>query len=141
MTKTKSKLTAVQKLHRKKCEKTVVLEADFAGLKAGQKMLVATPLIVDAFIRKIPPGKHYTVPAMRNILARRHKCDGACPVSTAIFTRMSAEAALEELAEGKTMDDVAPFWRILKSEDKIAKRLKLDPLWIDNQRAAEGITA
>ena len=133
------KLTAREKLCRKKTEKIVELESDFAGLKAGSRMFVATPMIVDAFIRAIPPGEHFTVPAMRNILARRHRCDGACPVSTAIFTRMSAEAAIEAMEDGTDASEVTPFWRVLRGSDKIAGRLKLDPLWIDNQRAAEGL--
>ena len=133
------KLTAREKLCRKNTEKVKVLEADFAGIPAGSRMLVATPMIVDAFIRAIPPGEHFTVPAMRRILARRYECDAACPVSTAIFTRMSAEAAVEAMEEGADTDAVTPFWRVLRSDDKIAKRLNLDPLWIDAQRAAEGL--
>ena len=131
--------TAREKLCRKTTEKIKVLETDFAGIPAGSRMLVATPMIVDAFIRDIPPGQHFSVPAMRNILARRHNCDAACPVSTAIFTRMSAEAAIEDMEGGADAGEVTPFWRVLRGSDKIARRLKLDPLWIDNQRAAEGL--
>ena len=134
-----TKLTATQKLCRKKTEKKVRLEADFAGIKAGQMMFVATPMIVDAYIRAIPEGQHRTVPGMRNELARRNKCDASCPVSTAIFTRMSAEAALEQLAEGASPDEVAPFWRILRPDDKIAKRLDVDSNWIAQRRALEGL--
>ena len=134
-----TKLTATQKLCRKKTEKTVRLESDFAGIRAGQMMFVATPMIVDAYIRAIPEGQHRTVPGMRNELARRNKCDASCPVSTAIFTRMSAEAALEQLAEGASLDEVAPFWRILRPDDKIAKRLDVDSNWIAQRRALEGL--
>ena len=134
-----TKLTATQKLCRKKTEKKVRLEADFAGIKAGQMMFVATPMIVDAYIRAIPEGQHRTVPGMRNELARRNRCDASCPVSTAIFTRMSAEAALEQLAEGASPDEVAPFWRILRPDDKIAKRLDVGGEWIAQRRALEGL--
>ena len=131
--------TAREKLCRKRTEKIKVLEADFAGIPAGSRMLVATPMIVDAFIRAIPPGGHFTVPAMRRILARRYGCDAACPVSTAIFTRMSAEAAIEDMEAGVDPSEVTPFWRVLRSGDKIAGRLRIDPDWIDAQRLAEGI--
>ena len=131
--------TATEKLCRKKTEKKVRLEADFAGIKAGQMMFVATPLIVDAYIRAIPEGEHRTVPGMRNELARRNRCDASCPVSTAICTRMSAEAALEQLAEGASPDEVAPFWRILRPDDKIAKRLDVGGEWIAQRRAFEGL--
>ena len=131
--------TARDKLCRKRTEKIKLLETDFAGIPAGSRMLVATPMIVDAFIRAIPYGEHFTVPAMRRILARRHACDAACPVSTAIFTRMSAEAALEALHAGEPEDAVTPFWRVLRSGDRIAGRLDLDPGWIDARREAEGL--
>jgi hypothetical protein len=134
-----AKLTATEKLCKKKTEKKVRLESDFAGVKAGQMLFIATPMIVDAYIRKIPKGEHRTVPGMRNELARRNKCDAACPVSTAIFVRMSAEAAIEQMNDGKAESDITPFWRILRPEDKITKRLPIDPDWIANKRKLEGI--
>ena len=51
-----AKLSACQKLHRKKEPKKVKLEFDFAGIKSGQMMFVGTPMIVDAYIRSIPHG-------------------------------------------------------------------------------------
>ena len=133
------KASAVDKLNRKKEKKIVVLETNFAGAKAGQTMLVGTPLMIDAYIRAIPVGQHRTLPAMHNALAKRYKCDVTCPVSTAIFVRMSAEAALEELENGKAEADITPFWRLLSSDEKIAKRLNLDPAWIDHRRELEGL--
>ena len=70
-------------------------------------------------------------------MARRNKCDATCPVSSSIFIRMVAEAAIEEMNEGKTVNDVAPFWRLLTSEDKITKKLPIDPDWVDRQRELE----
>ena len=131
------KLTACEKLHRKKDPKKVKLEFDFAGIKAGQTMFVGTPMIVDKYIRSIPNGQNRTIRGLRNELARRNKCDAMCPVSTSIFIRMVAEAAIEEMAEGKTVSDVSPFWRVLESEDKITKKLPIDPDWLDQQRSLE----
>lgn len=130
-------LTAVEKLNRKKEKKKVVLEKDFAGIKAGQLMLVGTPMMLDAYIRKVPAGKTKTMHQLRNELARRNKCDATCPVSTAIFVRMVAEAALEELEQGAQLDQVAPFWRVVAPEDKIAGKLNIDRDWIRFQRASE----
>ena len=131
------KLTACEKLKRKKSPKKVNLEFDFAGIKAGSMMFVGTPMIVDDYVRKIPYGKSKTIPAMRNELARRNKCDATCPVSTAIFVRMVAEAAIEEMEEGVSAQEVAPFWRLIESGDKVAGKLKIDPEWIDHQRSME----
>ncbi len=137
MSSKKLKPSSREKMCRKKSEKKVRLEHDFAGIKAGQMMFVATPQIVDNYIRKIPFGETRTIQAMRNRLARQHHCDAACPVSTSIFIRMSAEAALEDLADGLPESEVAPFWRLLNAEDKISKRLNIDPEWISTRRALE----
>lgn len=133
-----SKMTARERMAQKKKSKKVVLEHNFAGIKKGQTMFVATPQIVDNYIRKIPHGETRTIQAMRNILARRYKCDGTCPVSMSFFIRASAEAALEELDAGIAESDITPFWRLLDSKEKIAKRLPLADLkWLDEKRAME----
>ena len=131
------KLNAREKMQLKKSPKKVLMETDFAGIKAGQMMLVGTPMMVDAYVRKIPHGQTRTVRGMRNELARRNKCDAACPVSSSIFVKMVAQAAIEDLNEGKKPAEVAPFWRIISSEDKITKKLNIDPEWVDQQRALE----
>jgi len=133
------KLTATEKLARKKDPKKVQLEYDFAGIKAGQMMFVGTPQIVDEYIRKIPYGKTKTISAMRKELAHRRGCDATCPVSTAIFVRMSAEAALEQLVEGQEMAEVTPFWRLIDSKEKVTKKLDIDPEWVDTQRKLESV--
>ena len=129
--------TARERLAQKKDKKIVVLDHEFAGIKSGQKMFVATPQIVDDYIRRIPFGETRTIVRLRNELARKHRCDAACPMSTSIFVRIAAEAALEDLAEGASTSDVTPFWRVLTSKDKITKKLEVDPEWVDQQRALE----
>lgn len=129
--------TALERLNQKKEKKKVILEQDFAGIKAGQLMLVGTPQIVDAYMRKVPNGKTKTMHQLRNELARRHKCDATCPVSTAIFVRIAAQAALEELENGADLSEVTPFWRVVAPEDKIAARLNVDKEWIRQQRELE----
>jgi len=121
----------------RKQPKTVRLEFDFAGIPSGSLMFVATPEILEAYIRQIPYGETRTIIAMRREIARRRRCDAMCPVSTAIFLRQISEAALRELSEGRPVSEVTPFWRLLSSDDKIAKRLPIDPAWIDTQRAVE----
>ncbi|MEO1028369.1 MAG: hypothetical protein AAFX02_04855 [Pseudomonadota bacterium] len=131
------KPNAREKLNRKKEPKKVRLEYDFAGIKSGSLMFVGTPQIVEAYVKSIPFGETRTILAMRNQIARQRKCDAMCPVSTAIFVRMVAEAALEELEEGEPVSSVAPFWRLITSQDKVAGKLAVDPVWIDEQRALE----
>jgi hypothetical protein len=125
------------KLNQPKQPKRVVLETDFAGIRAGTRLFVGTPLLVDSYIRSIPRGATRTIERMRRDLARKNKCEATCPVSTAIFIHMSAEAAIEELSEGVAITDVAPFWRVVEPDSKIAKRLPIDSKWISVQRDAE----
>ena len=130
--------SAKEKLHAKKtAPKRVVMEKAFAGIKVGETMFVATPLMVDAYIREIPSGETQTIPELRDELAKRNECDGTCPLSTSIFVRMSAEAALEDLDAGADIADITPFWRVVAPEDKIAKKLSVDANWIGHQRALE----
>ena len=129
--------SAWEKMREDKSPKVVVLEKDFADMKKGQRMFVGTPKIVDAYIKKIPHGKHRNIIRMRREMARKEKCDVMCPVSTAIFIRLAAQAAIEEMEQGKSVDQVTPFWRLLTAKDKITKRLTIEPEWVDLQRALE----
>lgn len=131
------KKTAIEKLNAKKDIKKVVMEKAFAGIQVGETMLVATPQIVAEYIRKIPYGKTKTIETMRKDLAKRQRCDGTCPMSTAIFVRIAAEAALEEMDAGKSVQEIIPFWRLVSGSDKVAKKLAIDPEWIDQQRELE----
>ncbi len=131
------KATAREKLARDKQMKKVVMDKAWGGMQPGQTMLVATPLMVDAYIRDIPHGETKSIPEIREDLAAREGCAGTCPMSTSIFVRMVAEAALEDIAEGKTVSQVSPFWRVITSQDKMAKKLDIDPAWIDQQRQLE----
>jgi len=129
--------TAAEHLIADKQPKIVTMDRKYAGIQPGQTMYVATPKIVDSAIKKIPFGQTRTIERFRRELARNAKCDGVCPMSTSIFIRISAQAAIDELNDGKKTEDVTPFWRLLTSKDKIAKKLDIDSAWVDAQRALE----
>lgn len=120
-----------------KQHKIVKLENDFAGIKAGAMLFVATREIIEAYIYSIPAGESRTVHRLRNELARKYNCDATCPVSTAIFIRQVAEKALLELDNGKAINEVAPFWRLVEPDSKIAKKLEIYSNWIRLQREME----
>ncbi len=129
--------TATDRLNKAKSPKVVVLEKDFAGIRAGSTMFVATPKIVDECVNKIPAGRFITMPELRADLAIEYDCDATCPVSTAIFLRVAAEAALEKLATGAEVRDITPFWRVVAPGDKIGSRLPIDRQWLEQRRAEE----
>ena len=131
--------TAAERLKDSKPEKRVVLDKDFAGVKAGQTLYVANPKIVDQYVRAIPAGQTRSIVQMREDLARSRDADATCPVSTAIFLRISAQAAIDEMEGGRSKGDVSPFWRVLRASDRITSKLSIDRQWIETQRVLEGL--
>ena len=129
--------TAIERLNKAKSPKVVILEKDFAGIRAGSSMFVATPKIVDEFINKMPYGRFITMPELRADLAIEYDCDATCPVSTAIFLRVVAEAALEHLEQGAKTADITPFWRVVAPGDKVSARLPIDQKWLGARRQEE----
>jgi 6-O-methylguanine DNA methyltransferase, DNA binding domain len=125
------------KLNVKKLPKRVTLDKDFAGIKAGSMLYVGTPQLIDEYVRKIPYGEVRTIVRLRNELARKNKCDATCPVSTAIFLRISAQAAIEKMKAGVAIEEVSPFWRVIESGSTIAGKIDIDGQWIDHQREIE----
>lgn len=129
--------SAIAQLKQKKSPKKVVLEKNFAGIKAGEKMLVGTPQMVADYICDIAAGDSRTIPQLRTELAAAHGCDAMCPVSTAIFIRIAAQAAIEQMEAGQTHAEAIPFWRVLTPDDRITKKLNVEPQWISLQRGLE----
>ena len=133
------KKTWIQKRDTDKQSKVKVLEKKFADMPEGCRMFIATPKIIDAYLRSIPLGTSVELSTMRKDLALSNDAEMTCPVTTGIFLRVASEAALEELALGKTVDEVAPFWRVVKAESKLAAKLNCDLSFIQEQRALEGL--
>ena len=117
--------------------KVVRLEKNYAGSAAGTKMLVATPEIVRDYIRAIPRGKTRTVREMREDLARAHRAQTACPTSSGIFVRIVSEAALDELREGRPINKITPFWRVVDPESPAGSKISCGADFIREQRNAE----
>jgi hypothetical protein len=117
--------------------KVVELESDFAGIRAGTKMLVGSPALIAAYVRKIPFGQTRSIERLRNDLARRHGATATCPVTTAIFLRVVAELAWQDLQAGRPPAEVTPFWRVVEPGSPLAKRLSCDSRWLEEQRATE----
>ncbi|MGL4239304.1 hypothetical protein [Tabrizicola sp.] len=101
----------------------VTLHTDFAGVKAGNTMLISSPGDIAAYIAKIPPGETRTIDRLRNELARKAGALAMCPVTTAIYLKVVSEVALRDLDEGKRLDEVVPFWRVVSPDSKVAGKL------------------
>ncbi len=118
-----------------------VLDKPFAGMQAGQKMLIPSPSQIDAYLRAIPLGESRDVPTMRRELAARSGADVTCPVTTGIFLRILAEAAWEEMQQGKPVTEVTPVWRVLDARAPLWKKVSFDPAPFLEQRTKEGLPA
>ena len=133
--------TWTEKLDPGREPKVVELEQDFAGVLAGSRLLVATPRIVEQYINQIPKGTSISPQTLRKDLASEYKADATCPISTGIFLRIVAEAAYEQHQAGKSLKDVAPFWRVIDEKSPTAKKLTCGVQFVKAQRAKEGLAA
>ena len=86
----------------------------------GQRVLVATPLLVDGLIRKVNKGKLVTIGGIRERLARDFEADSTCPLTTGIFVRIAAETAEEDLSQGKT--EITPYWRVIRDDGSLNEK-------------------
>ena len=119
--------------HIEKADKT------FAGIQAGQQMLIPTPKLVDDYIRQIPKGKGVDSATIRNDLAAEYGAEVTCPLTTGIFIRIVAEAAYEEYQKGKPLNKITPFWRVINEKSPTAKKLTFGTDFLKEQRRKEGI--
>ena len=90
-------------------------------------------------MRKIPKGKSRSMEQLRAALAKKYAADGACPLTTGIFTRIAAEFAYEQIAMGARPMEVAPFWRLIEPTAPLAKKVSCGAEFLARMRAAEGI--
>ena len=138
---TSKRKTWQEKLHVDKKAEVKKNDYDFADIPAGSKMLIATPLIMDEYIRQIPKGHFTDIKQIRKDLAAEYKAAYTCPVTTGIFIRIVAEAAYEEYEKGKPLSKITPFWRALSAKSPSAKKLSFGIKFLLDQQKKEGIVS
>ena len=121
-----------EKFETKKEEEVKRLDIDFADIKAGETMLISTPAKIVDYINSIPSNENRDLATLRKDLAKRARADKACPVTTAIFTRIIAERSLELMAEAKK--PLAPFWKVIDPKSPLAKKLSCGPELLEQMR-------
>ncbi len=115
-----------------------VIDRPFAGISAGSKLLISSPIEVRDYVRGIAAGNTKSIPEMRADLATKHGADATCPLTASIFARIVSEAAWDEHLEGASLSEIAPFWRLVGPNDKVATKLRCGTDFLRAQRAAEG---
>jgi hypothetical protein len=83
-------------------------------------MVIPAPLEVDEVMRGVRKGKLITINEIREALAKKHRVNVGCPITTGIFAWIAAHAAEEAAAEGAKR--VTPYWRTLKSGGQLNEK-------------------
>lgn len=117
------KKTWLDKLNENKEPQIKRIETGFADIPAGSTMFIATPQLIDHYIKEIGFGRHIETKTLRKDLALEHHADYTCPVTTGIFLRIVAEANYEKLKQGKSLAEITPFWRVIEPNSALAKKL------------------
>ena len=99
-------------------------------------MVVPAPSEVDEMMRRVPKGKLVTINELRAALARKHKVDVGCPITTGIFAWIAANAAEEDAAAGKAR--ITPYWRTLKTGGQLNEKYPGGISAITRKLRAEG---
>jgi len=80
-------------------------------------VVIPAPKEVDEIMKKVPRGKLITINQIRTTLAQKHGATIGCPLTTGIFIRIAAEAAVEDLTRGET--EITPYWRVLRADGSL----------------------
>jgi hypothetical protein len=100
------------------------------------RFVIPAPREVDALMKQVPRGRLVTINDLREALARKHKTDFTCPITTGIFSWIAAHAAAEQEALGKKR--VTPFWRTLKAGGEINPKYPGGVAGVARRLRAEG---
>lgn len=129
--------TWIEKLNTDKKPQLKHIEVKFADIPANSKMFIATPLLIDQYIRQIPKGEKITLQQLRKDLAIENKADYTCPVTTGIYLRIVAEASYEKYQQTKSTRGITPFWRAIELNSPLSKKLSFGQEFIIEQLKKE----
>src|SRR5436853_2929898 len=125
-----------EKLEKEQDPKVVNIPPKMSRFGKGT-MLIPTPKLVDDLVRKVPKGKLVTVSELRRRLAADFAADVTCPLTTGIFMRIAAEAAEEDLANGRKR--ITPYWRVVKDDGALNPKFPGGEVQQAKRLQAEGV--
>ena len=83
------------------------------GAEEGDEVVLVNPSEVIEIMRKVPRGKLMTIVEICKQIAKEHKVEACCSLTTGIFIMTAANATEEAAKEGKSLN--IPYWRTLKA--------------------------
>lgn len=95
----------------------------FADLAAGTTILIPSPRDIGSQLSLLGQAEFISFTELRLRLAREHGAEGTCPVMTGMNLRILAERALDQLALGMAMTEVAPVWLVVAPTSPLASKL------------------
>ena len=122
-------------IEKRDCEKSFkikTIDKYFADIPKGSRMLIASPPIIDEYVKSILYGEFIEPVKMRDDLAKEYQADKTCPVTTGIFLRIAIEYSLESNLG-------LPFWRVIDYKSNLAKKLSCGIEFIKNNQIKENI--
>lgn len=128
--------SAVDKRDHAPAPHVEVLEAAKGPLYPAGRMLVASPLEVQAVVLLVPEGRVLRLTDLRATLAARFRADYACAMTTGLFLRIVAEAAWEERGRKGAM---VPTWRVVCDDGELLDKLPGGPAAQAAQLEADGV--
>ncbi len=93
--------------------KIVKLGPKMARRWGGKTCAIPAPREIQDLMRRVPKGKLTTIAEIRRAIARHHGTEIACPLTCGIFVWIVANAANEDLENGRRR--ITPYWRTLKA--------------------------
>jgi alkylated DNA nucleotide flippase Atl1 len=115
----KSRLSAVQKRDGARAPEVKRLDQALSPQFPAGAMLIASPLTVAEAVEQVPAGRVITMGGLRAQLAERYGAEYTCPLTTGIFLRIAAEAAVEEGDGGRQ----TPYWRVVRDDGRLLDKL------------------
>ena len=105
----------------KKVPKRKIITIDKMMKKVPKRKIIT----IDKMMKKIPKRKIITIDKIKEHLAKKNNAEITGPLTTGIFTWISAYAADEERQETKKAGkpiQITPYWRTLKTGGVINKK-------------------
>jgi len=96
------------------------ITAKMSSRRGSGTIVIPAPVEVDSIMKLVPAGKLVTINEIRSALAKKHKANIGCPITTGIFAWIAANAAAEAAATGATR--ITPYWRTLKTGGQINEK-------------------
>ena len=83
------------------------------GAEAGDNVVLANPSEIVEEMKKVPQGRLITIIEICNKIAKKHRVEACCSLTTGIFIMTAANATEEAEKEGKSLN--IPYWRTVKT--------------------------